>query len=64
MKSKSADKFVIRLPDGMRNLIRNRASENRRSMNAEIIHCLDRSLAGQGEKGPESAATLPSHDHP
>lgn len=60
-KNRSADKYIIRLPDGMRDCIRNRAAENRRSMNAEIIHHLDRALSAQNEKGPAEAATSPSH---
>lgn len=51
----------LRLPDGMRERIRERAAENRRSMNAEIVHYLDRALAAQNEKGPAEAATSPSH---
>lgn len=46
----------LRLPDGMRERIRERAAENRRSMNAEIVHYLDRALAAQNEKGPAGAA--------
>lgn len=52
----------IRLPDGMQDRIRERAAANRRSMNAEIIHYLDRALADRQEaKGPAEAATSPSH---
>jgi hypothetical protein len=39
-----ADKFVIRLPEGMRDRIRQNAEANRRTMNAEIIHYIDRAL--------------------
>lgn len=31
------DKFIVRLPDGMRDEIRESAAKNNRSMNAEII---------------------------
>lgn len=36
------DKYVLRLPDGMRARIKCAAAENGRSMNAEILHTLDR----------------------
>ncbi|MGB3831197.1 MAG: Arc family DNA-binding protein [Mesorhizobium sp.] len=52
----------VRLPKGMRNRIRERAAANRRSMNAEIVHYLDRALADQPEiNGAASAATDPRH---
>lgn len=35
------DKFMLRLPDGMRERIKAAADENRRSMNAEIIARLE-----------------------
>lgn len=40
-----ADKFVIRLPEGMRDRIRQNAELNRRTMNAEIIHYIDKAIA-------------------
>ncbi|KVE41709.1 Arc family DNA-binding protein [Burkholderia sp. BDU5] len=42
--SDKADKFVVRLPDGMRNLIAESARNNNRSMNAEIISRLAESF--------------------
>jgi hypothetical protein len=39
--SQSQDKFVLRLPDGMRDRIKAAASDNNRSMNAEIIAALE-----------------------
>nr|WP_315492333.1 Arc family DNA-binding protein [uncultured Pseudomonas sp.] len=38
--SRTADKFVIRLPDGLRGDISSWATSNERSMNSEIIHRL------------------------
>lgn len=35
------DKFVVRLPDGMRDRIKLAASKNNRSMNAEIVATLE-----------------------
>lgn len=46
--SDAADKFIVRLPPGMRDNIADAAKANGRSMNAEIIHRLDQSLAGEG----------------
>lgn len=43
--SRAQDKFVIRLPDGLRPEIATVAFRNQRSMNGEIIHRLERSLA-------------------
>lgn len=47
----------VRMPATMRDSIRERAAENRRSMNAEIVHYLDRALAAQNEKGPAATAS-------
>ncbi|KWV74891.1 Arc family DNA-binding protein [Pseudomonas lactis] len=35
------EKFVVRLPDGMRERIAMQARENTRSMNSEIVHRLE-----------------------
>ena len=43
--SRVQDKFVIRLPDGLRPEISAVASRNQRSMNGEIIIRLERSLS-------------------
>lgn len=42
--SRTADKFIIRLPPGMRERITHGATVNRRSMNSEIIIRLQRSF--------------------
>jgi len=42
--SRTADKFVVRLPDGMRERVAEVAKENHRSMNSEIISRLEQSL--------------------
>lgn len=42
--SQSQDKFIIRLPDGMKEHIRTAAEANNRSMNAEIVSRLSESL--------------------
>lgn len=40
-----ADKFMLRLPDGMRDQIAAEAEKNGRSMNSEIVQRLSESLA-------------------
>lgn len=35
------DKFMLRLPDGMRDALKESANANNRSMNSEILHALD-----------------------
>ena len=44
LDSREQDKFVIRLPDGLRPQIAATARNNQRSMNGEIIIRLQRSL--------------------
>jgi plasmid stability protein len=38
------DGLNIRLPDGLRDHLKTRAAENRRSMNAEVVFHLERAL--------------------
>lgn len=62
--SEEAERFVIRMPAGMRERLRVAAAENRRSMNSEIIFHMDRALplqvrkavAGVGSKAKAPAA--------
>ena len=37
----SGDKYIIRLPNGWRDVIKARAAKNRRSMNSEILAALE-----------------------
>jgi len=39
-KPQDQDKFIVRLPDGMRERIKTAAEKNNRSMNAEIVAAL------------------------
>lgn len=39
---RDSDKFMLRLPDGMRERVRSAAQRNGRSMNAEIVATLDK----------------------
>lgn len=51
------DQFNLRLPDGMRDQIKVNAALNRRSMNAEVIYCLERVLGnGATMSGPASGS--------
>jgi hypothetical protein len=43
-----AEKFMIRLPEGMRDRIAGAAKTNGRSMNAEVVARLERSLEESG----------------
>lgn len=45
--SRDSDKFMLRLPDGMRSRISEMAKTNGRSMNAEIIATLQHSMNAQ-----------------
>lgn len=42
--SREQDKFVLRLPDGLRPRIASVSQENHRSMNSEIIYRIERYL--------------------
>lgn len=42
--SETADRFIVRFPDGMRDHIKRLAESNKRSMNSEIIDLLERAL--------------------
>lgn len=49
--SRTAEQFVVRFPDGMRDKIANAAKANNRSMNAEIVARLEQSF--NGGDGPD-----------
>lgn len=44
-KQQDQDKFIVRLPDGMRDAIKESALRNSRSMNSEIVHALEQYLS-------------------
>lgn len=59
--SRTADQFVVRLPDGMRDRIAQEAKSNNRSMNAEIVARLEESLDApdrEAEKTFETEAVM------
>ncbi|MBD3717078.1 Arc family DNA-binding protein [Enterobacter hormaechei] len=47
--SQLQDKFNLRLPEGMRDAIAERAKTNGRSMNSEIVQILQDALEGEGK---------------
>jgi hypothetical protein len=57
MEVQQADKFVIRLPEGMRNRIRQNAEASRRTMNAEIVHYIDKALASETKTATSEPAS-------
>lgn len=58
--SRTADKFVVRLPDGMRERIAEVARTHHRSMNSEIIARLEQSMVQEGSLGDDFALRLDS----
>lgn len=52
------DQFMVRLPDGMRDKLKELAAQNRRSMNAEIIVALEAGM--QAATGEGFADTAPA----
>lgn len=59
--SDKADKFVLRLPEGMRDRIKAAAQKNNRSMNSEVIARLETSfLFKQGRSATETKAVVKS----
>jgi len=58
--SRTADKFVVRLPDGMRERIAEVARNHHRSMNSEIIARLEQSLLQEGALGDDLSMRLDS----
>lgn len=41
------ERYIVRMPDGMRDRIKEEAERNRRSMNSEIIYQLNRAYSAQ-----------------
>ncbi|WP_286788624.1 MULTISPECIES: Arc family DNA-binding protein [unclassified Pseudomonas] len=58
--SRTADKFVVRLPEGMRDHIADVARYHHRSMNSEIIARLEQSLIQNGEMDGSARMRLDS----
>ena len=58
--SRTADKFVVRLPDGLRADIAVLAEDNDRSMNSEIVNRLKRSIT-QDQLNEEQTKLIGMH---
>lgn len=54
--SQSQDKFIVRLPYGMRDRIKAAAEANRRSMNAEVVAALEDKFPSDTDLGGVSYA--------
>lgn len=53
---RESDKFMLRLPDGMRGRIKAAADMNGRSMNAEIVNLLEQEFPAPKEDAIDRAA--------
>lgn len=66
--SQEAERFNVRMPEGLRERLRQSAEDNHRSMNSELIFHLDRALplhvrkaaTGEGSKANAPAAVRKS----
>lgn len=52
---RESEKFALRLPEGLRDKIRETANKNLRSMNAEIVIQLEQIYSQTNKKGEVSA---------
>lgn len=59
MTKQIEDKFIVRMPPGMRAVVKYRAAQSRRSMNSEILLMIERALRGE-----EAAGTSPEKANP
>ena len=62
---RTADQFNVRMPDGMRERLSERAAGNFRSMNSEIVTILARALSFQSDTatGVQFGDPSPAADH-
>ena len=56
--SRSADQFVVRLPEGLRDTLKARAASNSRSMNAEIVAIIGAAMRDDSNLGATSVEAL------
>jgi hypothetical protein len=57
-RSDKQEKFMLRLPDGMRELIKESSTKSGRSMNAEIVHRLRESFVHDSFSLPDRERTI------
>ena len=55
-KSRKLDQYIVRFPDGMRDMLKAEAAKNNRSLNAEIIARIEMSFAIEKRLGPDMEA--------
>lgn len=60
---RNGDQFVVRMPSGMRDQLKRRAEENRRSLNSEIVYRLETAMAAEATRsrdggGPAAGESL------
>lgn len=55
--SRTADKFVIRLPEGMRDQVKDRAEDRFISMNGWVLQAIDEKLRSESKKERAHART-------
>lgn len=60
--SEEQDRFMVRLPDGMRERISEEAEKNRRTMNAEIVARLEKSFEAKDQSG-QARPVVPTPKH-
>ena len=59
--SREADQFVLRMPDGLRDQVKQAADANGRSMNSELILRVEQSFSAEQSAYPEIARLLDGH---
>lgn len=47
---RNASQFVLRMPDGLRDRVKELATQNRRSMNAELVLIVERAVKEEESK--------------
>ncbi|PZU18941.1 MAG: hypothetical protein DI589_22940 [Shinella sp.] len=48
--NQTLDRFVLRLPDKLRDSLKKKAAANRRSLNSEILVCLEKAVASEAKE--------------
>lgn len=55
LPGRNAEQIALRLPEGLRERIKEHAAQNHRSMNSEIISHLERIFSQEKQKGEATA---------
>lgn len=62
LTGRASDKFMLRLPEGMRDKIADAATKNKRSMNAEIVARLERTFSELENPAPNKMILTSNFD--